>query len=261
MLPQYERLDSNRILFRIRFGIYCLAICMLPFLSFAFCVGYSLWSYFERATATHCGVRNYLPSISAAIGNYQPQRFVWQLAILLQVIPRLTVIYQYYQLYQVIVRKNRRPIAYTACIFNVVENLALVGLSLWTSIDDYEIHKTCFITFIATSECYMCMTYFLNKNGLRSTGKLSRTQETSLTLKRNLFVINVVSFFCAGYCFVRHNDRCEPGVYTLFALFEYIVVLTNMGFHLTSVYDFRDKWLIVDASKGLYFTSTYSTSI
>lgn len=74
-----------------------------------------------------------------------------------------------------------------------------------------EIHKTCFITFIATSECYMCMTYFLYKNGLRSTGKLSRTQETSLTLKRNLFVINVVSFFCAGYCFVRHNDRCEPG--------------------------------------------------
>lgn len=137
MLPQYERLDSSKVIFRIRFGIYGLAICTLPFFSFVFCVGYSLWSYFERATATHCNVRNYLPSISAAIGNYQPQRFVWQLAILIQVIPRLTVTYQYYRLYEVIVRKNRRPIAYTACIFNVVENLALVGLSLWTSIDDY----------------------------------------------------------------------------------------------------------------------------
>lgn len=137
MLPQYERLDSNQIIFRIRFGIYCLAICTIPFFSFVFCVGYSLWSYFERATATHCNVRNYLPSISAAIGNYQPQRFVWQLAILIQVIPRLSVIHQYYQLYQVIVRKNRRPVAYTACIFNVVENLALVGLSLWTSVDNY----------------------------------------------------------------------------------------------------------------------------
>lgn len=137
MLPQYERLDSSKILFRIRFVIYCFAICTLPFFSFVFCVGYSLWSYFERATATHCNVRNYLPSISAAIGNYQPQRFVWQLAILIQVIPRLTVTHQYYGLYEVIVRKNRRPIAYTACIFNVVENLALVGLSLWTSIDNY----------------------------------------------------------------------------------------------------------------------------
>lgn len=233
MLPQYERLDSSKILFRIRFSIYCFAICTLPFLSFVFCVGYSLWSYFERATATHCNVRNYLPSISAAIGNYQPQRFVWQLAILLQVIPRLTVTYQYYGLYEVIVRKNRRPIAYTACIFNVVENLALVGLSLWTSIDNYgktsarmklftkhllielsfhpEIHKTCFITFVATSECYMCMTYFLNKNALKNLGQLPRMQQVSLTLKRNLFAINVTSFFCAGYCFMRHNSRCEPG--------------------------------------------------
>lgn len=137
MLPQYERLDSSKIIFRLRFGIYCIAICTIPFFSFVFCVAWSLWNYFERATATHCGVRNYLPSISAAIGNYQPQRFVWQLAILMQLTPRLTVIYQYYKLYGVIVRKNRRPIAYTACIFNVVENLALLGLSLWTSIDNY----------------------------------------------------------------------------------------------------------------------------
>jgi len=259
MLPQYERLDSSDVIFRIRFGVYCYTICSIPFLSFIFCVGWSLFKYFDRATATHCNVRNYLPSISAAIGNYQPQRLVWQLAILIQVIPRLSVIYQYYRLYDVIVRRNRRPIAYTACIFNVVENLALVGLSLWTSIDDYEIHKTCFITFIATSECYMCMTYFINKNALRNVGKLSRTQQTSLNFKRNLFIINVFSFFCAGYFFVRHNDRCEPGVYTLFAFFEYIVVLTNMGFHLTSAYDFKDKWLILDAKKGLYFTSTYST--
>lgn len=50
-------------------------------------------------------------------------------------------------------------------------------------------------------------------------------------------------------------------VYTLFALFEYIVVLTNMGFHLTSVYDFRDKWLVLDAENGFYFTSSYSTLI
>lgn len=146
-----------------------------------------------------------------------------------------------------------------------------------------EIHKTCFITFVATSECYMCMTYFLNKNSLRNSGKLSRVQEKSLTWKRNLFITNVSSFCLAGYCFVRHNSKCEPYgeplyffmvyakiipifspfllVYTFFAFFEYVVVLTNMGFHLTSWYDFIDKWLVLDASKGLYFTSAYSTLI
>lgn len=125
----------------------------------------------------------------------------------------------------------------------------------------------------------MCMTYFVNKNALRNTGKPSRTQQISLNLKRNLFLINVVSFCCAGYFFMRHNSRCEPGgkcdfwnfcnsnstqfilVYTLFALFEYVVVVTNMGFHLTSGYDFKDKWLIFDATNGLHFTSTYSMYI
>lgn len=136
MLPQYERLDAKPLL-TVSFGKFAFAVVSLPFCSFLFCVLWSVVYFFERSTATHCGVPNFLPSISAAIGNYQPQRFIWQSAILLQALPRLLVTYQYLKYYNIIIRVNRRPIAYTACIFNVFENLALVGLSLWTSSDDY----------------------------------------------------------------------------------------------------------------------------
>lgn len=136
MLPQYERIDAKPIL-KISFGKFALAVVSLPLCSFVFCVLWSLMYFYDRSTATHCGVSNYLPSISAAIGNYQPQRFVWQTAILLQALPRLMVAFQYVKHYGEIIRKNRRPYAYTACIFNVVENCALVGLSMWTSSDDY----------------------------------------------------------------------------------------------------------------------------
>lgn len=136
MLPEYERIDTKPLL-KVPFGKFALTVVSLPLFSFVFCVVWSLLHFFNRSTATHCGVPNFLPSISAAIGNYQPQRFVWQTAILLQAIPRLMVTYQYAKHYSEIIRVNRRPIAYTACLFNVVENLALVGLSMWTSTDDY----------------------------------------------------------------------------------------------------------------------------
>lgn len=151
MLPQYQRLDStgdddpkiksrpftSKTVFRVSFGKFAVATVSLPFFAFVFCVVWSLLHFFERSTSTHCGVTNWLPSISAAIGNYQPQRFVWQFAILVHALPRFLITHQYYKYYTEIVRKNRRPVAYTACIFNVVENLALVGLSIWTSLADY----------------------------------------------------------------------------------------------------------------------------
>lgn len=139
MTIKYEPLNSNSTgsFIRIPFGKFAFAIVSLPFFSFIFCVIWSILYFFDRSTATHCGVPNYLPSISAAIGNYQPQRFVWQLAILLQALPRLLVAHQYIRHYNGIIRRNRRTLAYFACILNIIENIALVGLSLWTSSDDY----------------------------------------------------------------------------------------------------------------------------
>lgn len=138
MLPQYERLGAVRsTVFRIPFAKVSLATVSLPLGAFVFCIGWSLVYFFDRATATHCGVPNLLPSISAAIGNYEPQRTVWQSAILLSTFPRLMVTGHYFNYYSLHIRANRRPIAIAACVLNVVENLALVGLSLWTSLDDY----------------------------------------------------------------------------------------------------------------------------
>lgn len=51
---------------------------------------------------------------------------------------------------------------------------------------------------------------------------ITRIEEKSLRLKRNLFVTNVISFTLAGYFFMRHNSYCEPGgkyKKTIFMLF------------------------------------------
>ncbi len=41
----------------------------------------------------------------------------------------------------------------------------------------------------------------------------------------------------------RHNTYCEPGVYSLFALCEYVVVLSNMAFNYVIAMDFGERRL------------------
>lgn len=139
----------------------------------------------------------------------------------------------------------------------------------------------------------MLISYILNRNFRKRHETLSADAWKSLQFKKMLFVINISSFAMAGYFFGRHNEHCEPGgkttsefgsrrncyltlcilslslsytlshilsllytVYTLFAFMEYIVVLTNMGYHMTAYWDFSDKIVIFDCTNGFHMTSS-----
>ena len=56
--------------------------------------------FFQTSTQTHCEVDNFAPSISAAIGNYLPQKYVWQTCISLHISPRFLFLYLYKQFYE-----------------------------------------------------------------------------------------------------------------------------------------------------------------
>lgn len=211
MLPIYEKLNSStQPSARIPFGKFSVYVVLLPLLSFLFCVIWCVIFYFERSTSTHCGVSNYLPSISAAIGNYQPQRFIWQLAICIDFIPRLVITKVYLDFYREVIRKDRMHLAKIASSLNIVENVALLVLTLWTSSEHYDIHKFAFGTFIFTSQIYMVVAYFLNKNG-RRLPLATKEELRSIRFKKALLIVNVMSFCLAGLCFMRHNSLCEPG--------------------------------------------------
>lgn len=137
MLPEYQRLDAPKPSCLIPYGSFALRTVSLPLYSFLFCVAWSVIFFFERSTDTHCHVWNFLPSISAAIGNYQPQCFVWQLAITLHAGPRFITATFYHKRYQNLIRKGWRWLALIATVLNLIENLALLGLTYFTSVDHY----------------------------------------------------------------------------------------------------------------------------
>jgi hypothetical protein len=146
MIPAYQKLkddgspeniDISKPLIAIPFGRFSLITVSFPLFSFIFCVVYSIVYNFEQSVSTHCHVWNYLPSISAAIGAFQPQAIVWQTAIVLHFPARLVVTYTYFIYFQKLIRRNRQKIASLAILLNLIENICLLGLSLYNSTDYY----------------------------------------------------------------------------------------------------------------------------
>lgn len=159
MLPEYQRLRENEIgktttadnsnaKFTLSIGRFSLLTVSLPLFSFIFCVAYSLFFNFEQSTATHCHTWNYLPSISAAIGSFNPQAIVWQTSIILHFIPRLIISWLYYNFFQRVCRRNRHQVANLAIALNLIENFCLLGLSLYNSTEFYGTPKFIFLLIL-----------------------------------------------------------------------------------------------------------------
>lgn len=85
-------------------------------------------------------VPNYLPSISAAIGGYIPQRNVWRICIALHAFPRFLIAVAYFRFHmRFLVEKWRKlysTLAGLCTLLHVVENFALVVLTYISSLDD-----------------------------------------------------------------------------------------------------------------------------
>uniref|UniRef100_T1JLR0 Splicing factor YJU2 n=1 Tax=Strigamia maritima TaxID=126957 RepID=T1JLR0_STRMM len=246
MASTYQSL-SEKTLVRLSVPKVALITLAFPFGAFITCILWSIKYDFEAATFTHCRVSNYLPSISAAI-SFTPQRYIWRICIALHAAPRVLAALCYYKHYRQrfgYFDKSWIVIIRITFLLNLIEILALIGLTYVSSTENYDVHEKCFIAFMACSEIYMLLSCYLFKKCMNSASTLERR---SLRWKRILALTNILAFIVALYYFWRHNNYCEAGLYTKFAFFEYIVVLSNMGFHLTACWDFYTQEVTIDSN-------------
>ncbi|NP_001106477.1 post-GPI attachment to proteins factor 2 [Xenopus tropicalis] len=244
MVPVGPERGANS-LFSLRFTTFAVGTVSLPLFAFLFCIVWSLLFNFSETTATHCHVPNYLPSVSAAIGGETPQRYIWRLCIGLHSAPRFLVGVAYLHYYQGTPCSSPAypRLCHLNFLLNCCEIFFLILLTYVSSSENYEVHKLGFMAFMLFSVGYMFVTCSLWRVARKGSGSLE--ERTSYAWKKRLFGFYLLMFLSSILVYIWHNMYCEAGVYTVFALLEYLVVLSNMGFHMTAWWDFGNKELMI----------------
>lgn len=208
----------------------------LPCFALFSCVGLSIIKDFEKSTRTHCNVFNFLPSISASIGDCEPQRYIWRLCFALDSVPRYVI--GYLQLQRLLRRHHVDNVELYSLVqigntlIHFLELTFLLLLTYISSSDIKWIHECSFVGFMICSLLHMLLTILIDYFWPRTMINRLSEQERSLRAKRlRWFIANIGSFFISLYFYFRHNSVCEPNIYSMYCLFEYIVVLTNIAYH------------------------------
>ncbi|XP_052756010.1 post-GPI attachment to proteins factor 2 isoform X2 [Galleria mellonella] len=211
-LPLHNVSGKKRYFIRIRVSKLGFFTVSLPLVAFVTCVLMTMYKDFEKANNTHCKVPNIFPSISASIGNYEPQNIIWKTAIYIHAPIRFFIIYLRWNYYKSVVRENCIFVVKLAILLNVIENFALLGLTHWTSSANYPYHEVSFKTFIGTSIFYMLLICIILTR-YRRRPNITSLEMQSVKLKWRAFFVNISSFTLAAYFFLRHNRLCEAYVY------------------------------------------------
>ncbi|XP_016134142.1 post-GPI attachment to proteins factor 2-like isoform X1 [Sinocyclocheilus grahami] len=240
----YGSVDRDQPLIRVPFTRLAVITVCLPLLGLVACIVLALLYHYNEATYTHCEVPNYLPSISAAI-SLTPERYIWRFSIGLHSAPRFLVAAAYLSFYRgrFSRRLTEQLLSVLTFLLALSENVGLLLLTYVSSNETYSVHKSGFVLFIGSSLFHMMCTCKLWS--LIAKYSLSAEEMMSYRWKLRLFLFNGFFGLFAAYFYKRHNAHCEAGIYTFFAFCEYLVVLSNMAFHMTAYWDFGGKEVIV----------------
>ncbi|XP_041460273.1 post-GPI attachment to proteins factor 2-like isoform X2 [Lytechinus variegatus] len=234
---------SVRTVGRVTAGIMCVG--------FLLSVACAIIFNFEITTRTHCGVSNYLPSISAAIAE-PPSCYLWRLAVTLCSAQRVFFTLVHYNMYSsILVNKAQYQWLCKLCFFlELTENLGLIGLTCVSSVENHKAHEYFFIVFQTCALLYMMILCMIHRLAITQ-GPVPTSQEYKTFMRKfTLFITNLVAFISALYFFYRHNRYCEPGVYTIFAFLEYVVVMSNILFHFMVTNNFKEREMKVGSRAG-----------
>ncbi|GLB40582.1 putative frag1/DRAM/Sfk1 family protein [Lyophyllum shimeji] len=169
--------------------------------------------------------QEWFPSVSATIGDWYPERNIFQVLIALTAGPRLAlVLFQYYLHYP------RRPLlSMLVFVFGMIRTLSCGGWVYITSSDDHDVHDVFMITYMVCNIPWMV-------------GGIACTPAGTSLKRRRVLVSSAffISIIPLVYFFLQHKVHRIPGAYTHYSFFEWGLIFLDVLYDAMAEQEFKE---------------------
>ncbi|KAK6345131.1 hypothetical protein TWF718_007060 [Orbilia javanica] len=211
-------------------------LAYLGFIS-ALVVGLNL-HFYKIVKNEHYGYpQEWFPSVSATIGDRYPERSVFQICIALTSGPRFLLVVLWYYLTARPGASLPKFVAFTG----VARTFLCGGWVYITSTDDHDWHDIFMISYLV-----LTLPWTL---GCLATSPVNAKAIKYRKILASLFFGTLVPLI---YFFIQHKVHKVAGAYTIYAFFEWSLILYDVGFDAVTALDFEGFELHLVDTKGFH---------
>lgn len=105
-----------------------------------------------------------------------------------------------------------------------------------------------------TSVLHMGLVVLEHVDHCNQDSAIVRKLNATKLVKKRIAIVNFSAIVSALYLYDRHNRYCEPGVYSMFSLLEYVTITANVIYHLQAYHDLADYTIYVGQCNGAIAT-------
>ncbi|KAJ1910607.1 Protein cwh43 [Tieghemiomyces parasiticus] len=194
--------------------------------------------------------QEWLPSVSATIGDRYPARSIFQILIALTAGPRFLLVLLWFALCRATPQGRRSWTPKALLGVALVRTVSCGGWVYITSTDDHQTHDVAMIAYMLLTLPYMlCMI------STTASTPLAVTDRAALRAAKKWRTVFFASFFAAivplVYFFIQHKVHHVPGAYSVYAIFEWALIILDVAFDAVAGYEFALVDVVVRESAAV----------
>ncbi|KAG0758066.1 hypothetical protein G6F62_008625 [Rhizopus arrhizus] len=163
--------------------------------------------------------QEWIPSVSATTGDRYPARAIFQIFIALTSGPRFALVFLWYLL------THNKFLLWVG----LLRTVSCGGWVYITSTDDHATHDIAMVFYVISTLPWMLSVLYVD-----SQHSLALKRRRVLTL---LFFGTLIPMI---YFFIQHKVHHVPGAYTVYAFFEWSLIVYDVGFDALAYYEFEN---------------------
>jgi len=192
--------------------------------------------YYKIVQNEHYGYpQEWFPSVSATIGDRYPERSVFQLFIAITSGARFALVFLWY----ILTSRPNSALPKVIAGVGLFRTITCGGWTYITSTDDHDWHDIFMISYLVATLPWTlgCLA-------------LSPPNPKAIKYRKVLASLFFGTLVPLIYFFIQHKVHKVAGAYTIYAFFEWSLILFDVAFDAVTALDFESFELVVKDVKG-----------